>query len=236
MSAFKNINGAGNGGVRMSAPAATKPEKKETPPELTEVGFMESMQDDSSMENMLEAMDSVDAANIRAEAVAAVIVFAESEDIGYDYFESLAIGLADLDGDEEIDSDEADLFNEILSTMAEAAIALGVKSELVKAMIDDEDDDAAESVYFALRKALKNADKSEDEIIAGFVVAEDSMLEAKRKVIRNNKVTFVKKRTKKKRLSSAQRQGLKKARKKAHSSSAKKKRRKSRNMRKARGM
>lgn len=233
---FKKV-GAGLGGVRI---AAYSPPAKQEPgnavPEAIEVALLESVEDEGLQDAILEAMSAADESRLRAECIAAVLVFSESDDIGYDDFEALAIGLSDMDGDGDVDEDEEDHFNDVLMVMGDALIALGLNEDIVNTMLDDEDDDAAEAVYFALRKALKKSDKAHDDLVADFTAGESLLLEGKMKVVRNGKVKFVRKKKKRRKINAAQRASLKKARRKSNTSSARKNRRKAMKMRKKRGM
>lgn len=172
----------------------------------------------------------------RSQAMAAVIEFARNGDGSYGEFEELALGIADLDDDGEIQEGEEPLFNDVLGLMADSLISLGASSDAVVKFIGAEtgDDDAGEELVFALNDKLANAD--DDELITGFMAGGEMMLAATTKVIRNGKVKLIKKKVKKRRISSAQRAALKKARSKAHGAGARMARKKSMRLRKSKGL
>ena len=120
--------------------------------------------------------------------------------------------------------------------MSKALIAMGAKADLVNSMIEKEDNNLAEEVLMSLDKSMESSAQSDDDLISNFSVSNGMMLEAKKKIIRDGKVTWVNKKIKKKRMSSKQRQALKKARRKSNSGQAKRNRAKSMKQRKSRGM
>lgn len=156
----------------------------------------------------------------------------------WDSFSALAVSLAgldDLDDDADYTDEQVDAYNEALSDLAYAAIALGADQDDVTNMIDEENDDAASAVF----DALSDID-DEDEAISQYAIAgedDDAMFEAPRiKVVRAGKVVLIRKRLKKVRRTSKQKAALKKAQLKAHTSTAKLHRRKSLKVRKSRGL
>ncbi|MBU2968786.1 hypothetical protein KO527_05410 [Pseudoalteromonas sp. C2R02] len=182
----------------------------------------------------ISSVDDFAVKGFRAQAMAATLEFLKDDDVNsYEGFEALAIGIADLDESGEVDDDEKSFFNDILGFMADSLVVLGADPKAVSDFIANEDDDAAEEFKFKLSEEASN---DQDALISKFMSADEMMLAATAKVIRNGKVKLIKKPLKKRRISSAQRNALKKARKKAHSSGAKQARKKSLRLRTSRGM
>ncbi len=152
-------------------------------------------------------------------------------------FSALALSLADLDDlpdDAEYTDEQVDAYNDALSDLASAAVALGADQDDVTSMIDDEDDDAASNVFDAMSDV-----EDDDEAVAEYTVAgddADAMFESKIKVVRDGKVKLIRKRIRKVRRTSKQKAALKKARMKAQTSTAKLHRRKSMKVRQKRGL
>jgi hypothetical protein len=174
----------------------------------------------------------------RLQAASVVLEWIRNGDGSFSEFEELAIGLADLDSDGEIEDGEENHFNDVLGLMADALVALGASESDVTAFVDEESDDKGEELSFSLSEKLPNStdEDANEELVTNFMSGGELMLAAVRKVIRNGKVKLVKKRVKKRRISSAQRAGLKKARRSANKSGAKLNRKKSMRLRKSRGM
>ncbi|EIL37623.1 tail tube protein [Escherichia coli O26:H11 str. CVM10026] len=97
------------------------------------------------------------------------------------------------------------------ANVADFLAACGVDDDLIEALADDEDDDAAADVGASIA-GLDSDDR--DELEAAFVVAgtSDEMLtEAFKKVVRNGEIKLIRKRLRKKRLTAAQKSALKKS-------------------------
>ncbi len=183
---------------------------------------------------MLEAVGRAADEATRSTAAASVIEWAKAGDPSYDSFDDFAMAMAGIEDDEEDPTDEQiDEYNANLALMAKAAIAFGAKKDDVQAMIDDEDDTAAESVMNAIAGMDED---NEDSAITAFALKSDMLLESVVKVIRNGEVKLIKKNVRKRRISSAQRAALKKARAKAHTSAARVARAKSMKQRQRRGL
>lgn len=154
--------------------------------------------------------------------VEAVFAWADSDDTSFDaldgYVQALA-GLDDDDPDAEPTDDEIGAYNDMWDAVANFLVAAGEDPSTVSAMVDDEDEDAAG----AIASDVAGIDSSaRDELSVAYQAsADDSMLEAVKKVIRNGEVALIKRSPRRRRLSAAQKMALKKARMKAHSSSAK---------------
>ncbi|EPP2131345.1 hypothetical protein ACUNB4_004227 [Vibrio alginolyticus] len=196
---------------------------------ITEQAFFESVE---TKDALFESVSAMATSQARQDAAAAVVQWVEGGDADYDELDALLFGMVEGgDSDEEIDLD--DIQNEQYEQLTKFASEFmatfsGVDSADVALM--DEDDSAADRVYEALENALSDVNNS--EAIADFAVRESVMMEAKERVIRNGKPTYINKRKRKRRMSAAQKAALKKARRKAHTSAAKASRAKSMNLRK----
>jgi len=176
----------------------------------------------------------------RAQGMSLALVWLEDQDFSYTALDALVVGMADLDGDAEINEEEEDLYNDLFSAVGAAFVKLGADEKNVKGFIDDEDDPAGEKLGEYLSNKMHDVEIDDDELVSGFAVSDDTILEAayrRVKVIKNGKVVFRKKRIgKPKRLSAKQRAALKKARRKANTGAARKARQKAMRIRKSRGL
>lgn len=196
-----------------------------------------SKSDDKEMA-MFEALDRRVKEDRRGVAASLLLEWASDGEPTWADFSALAISLADLDDlddDAEYTDEQVDAYNNALSDLAYAAIAMGASQDDVTSMIDDEDDDAASAVYDSL-----NDVDDEDDAISQYTIAgddEDALFEApKIRVVRGGKVTLIRKRIRKLRRTSKQKAALKKARRKAQTSTAKLHRLKSLKLRQKRGL
>ncbi len=188
---------------------------------------------------MFEALDRRVKEDNRGLAASLLLDWASEGEPTWLDFSSLAITYADLpdleSDDEDYTDEQVDAYNDALAELANAAIAMGASQDDVTSMIDDEDDDAAASVF----DTLSDID-DDDDAISQYTIAgddEDALFEApKIKVVRGGKVKLIRKRIRKMRRTSKQKAAIKKARRKAQTSTAKLHRRKSMNLRKKRGM
>lgn len=191
-------------------------------------------------------------AQMRSMAMGAVLTWIEEGDFSYSAIDELAVGVADLDGDEELTPSETAIYEDIWSVIAEAMMSLGADEDNIMEFLDDEDDDAGEKLGSFLADVMDNIPSEDDEIVTSFATGEDGavfecadaeafgIFEAsykKVKVVKDGKVVVKKKRMSGKvRMSAAQKAALKKARRRAHSSAARLKRAKAMKVRKKRGM
>lgn len=198
---------------------------------IEETAFFESVGEDS----MLEAMEKIASANLRADGAAAVSAWVEDGDSDFDALDSFCFGLAGSgDDDDELSEAEAEDYNDILKAAAEFIVNVcGVSAELTTKVFAG-DDDASATVFDAVESFL--AGESTSDLIAEFSVRENMMMEALKKVIRNGEVVMIRTNRRKKRMTAAQKAALKKARRKAHSAAGKAARKKSLRLRKSRGM
>lgn len=184
---------------------------------------------------LFEAIEQAANANYRSMGMSAVLTWADIGSPNYDDFESMAVGLADVDENGEVTEEEEEEFNEILFAMTQALKKLGVKSEIVSDVLAG-DDSATEKAMNVVSDFIENTDLTDAEIIASFAVEKEAMTEAKKKVIRDGVVKWVNVPLRKKRMSAKQRAALKRARMKANTGAAKAKRAKAMKMRKSRGL
>jgi hypothetical protein len=222
------------------APLAAKPETEK--PEGEDDGIFEAAGDGAPADDV----------QVRSMGMTAVLSWVADGDFTYQDLDEYVIGMADLDGDEEIADEEEEVYNDIWQSVADAMLSLGADDDNVTEFIDDEDDDAGEKLGTFLSDVLDSITSEDEGIINLFAIGkegaifesaepeEGSVFEAaykKVRVVRNGKVKFRKKRVSGKvRLSAAQKRGLKKARRKANTSAAKLRRKKSNRRRKSRGM
>jgi hypothetical protein len=187
-----------------------------------------------------EKADEFASMQTRAQAMSCVLVWIENGDYTYEALDGLVLGIADIDGDEQIGEEEEGLYNDILATVGDAFVSLGASPENVNAFIENEDDAAGLKLGDFLSKKLDDVDDDDDDIVTAFATSGNEILEAayKRvKVVRDGKVVFKRKRIGGKvRLSAKQRIALKKARRRAHTGAAKKAMRKAMKIRKSRGL
>jgi len=193
---------------------------------------------DPSEDALMEAVAKKALQDSRGTAAAAVIEWAQNGEATFDSFDEIATGLAgiDFDSDDDLTEEQVDEYNEWLSLMADAAVAMGADQADVTAMIDDADDDSAAAVL----EAIDVSPEDEDDIIADFSVTGDengaAMMEANVKVVRNGVVKMIRRRPRPRRQTAAQKAALKKNRMKSHKASANKLRKKSLLLRKRRGL
>lgn len=174
---------------------------------------------------------------LRSQAMSAVLGWVEEQDYSFDALNAFVIGIADIDGDEEISEDEEALYNALLEEIGSAMIVLGCDEDNVKTFLNEEDDDAGLKVGEFLSEKLDNTEEDDEALVARFTVqGNDAVFEAMVKKVRNGKVVLVRKKVKKVRLSAAQRAALKKARRKAHTGAARLARKKAMKVRKNRGL
>lgn len=190
---------------------------------------------DEQTEKLFEAVNKAAIVNTRATGMAAILSWSTNGEPSADDLDLTAQGVADINEDGEVSEDEEAAYNETLFAMVEAMVYLGIDAETATKAAQG-DDAAAESCYTKLAAILEAEERDDDELIADFSVATEVMTEAKKKVIRDGKVTWVNKPLKRRRMSAAQRAALKKARMKSNTAAAKAKRKKSMRKRNSSGM
>jgi len=176
---------------------------------------------------------------LRSQGMSCVLSWVDGGDYTIDALDSLIQGMADLDGDGEVQAggDEENYYNDLYGATADAMASLGVDVDTIGKFIDDEDADAGNSIGTMLSDKLNAVDQSDDTLITDYTMgAGDAVMESTIKVIRAGKLVLKKKRLRRVKLSSAQRAGLKKARRKAFTAVAMHKRAKSMKIRRNRGL
>ena len=209
---------------------ASNQKEQEPEAQLTQDQFFESL----SEEQLLEAVQVIANANVRSMAASAVMQWVEGGDSSFDALDALCYGLAGGQDDEEMDDDEVALYQEILTTAANFCTEQGADVGNVQTMFEDDDDDAAQSVYDAVESATNGS--SDASIIADFSAQDSLMTESTVKVIRNGKLCIINTSKRKRKMSSLQKMALAKARMKAHGSAAKSARQKSMRIRMSKGL
>jgi hypothetical protein len=200
--------------------------------ETTEKLFFESVGNDLMLESIIQSQDTF----ARAQALAGVLQFGEDGGNTAQELDDLIQGLAGVDDESnDVTDDEQDDYEQSGDDVAEALSYLGIDDATVSAALDDDNDDAAETIGMAIAKALDNIDDQKD-YISRYSVRETLMTEATVKVVRGGQVIRKKKRLKKRKMSGPQKRALKMARRKAHSGKARKARKKSNKMRSSRGL
>ncbi|WP_070965004.1 hypothetical protein [Vibrio sonorensis] len=211
--------------------AQNKAAEQET---ITEEVLLASVDDDVILSELSELSEK----QMRSLGASIVIEFARSDDHTYDGLEAIIIGSIDEpEGDEEpeLDDDELEEFNDLLSVVGDALVAFSGKDiKMVQKALESEDDELLDAIAAAVVEKTKG--ESTSEMVADFSVKESLILSATKKVVRNGELKLVKTNRKKRKMTAAQKQALKKARKKSHSAAARAKRKKSNRKRAQRGM
>ncbi len=206
--------------------------------DITEKMFLESSEGAGAM---FEAVSALAAQTARQEAAAAVIQWVEGGDSDFNDLDAMLFGMvaSGTEDEEDLDDVQYEQYEQLSNYAAEFIATLTGDDADIELMGDDEQ--SADRVFGALESALEDVDT--DEALAEFAVRDaimlesaDLLLEAKKKVIRNGQVTYIKKRTRKRRMTAAQKAALKKARRKANTGAAKAARKKSMRQRESRGM
>ncbi len=185
------------------------------------------------------AAEDFAAKQLKSQGMACVLEWVGGGDFSIDALDVLIQGMADLDGDGEVEagSDEENYYNDLYGAAAEAMVSLGADADAIGKFIDDEDAASGDAIGSMLADKLDAVDKSDDALVSDYAMSGDEpIMESTVKVVRAGKVVLKKKRLRRVKLSSAQRAGLKKARMKAFTSAAKHARAKSMKIRKKRGL
>ncbi len=184
---------------------------------------------------ILEAANRSAMQNALSDAADAVFARADSGDLTFDSLDGFVQAIAGIsdDDDSEVTEEQDDAYNEAWANVADFLAACGVDDDLIEALADDEDDDAAADVGASIA-GLDSDDR--DELEAAFVVAgtSDEMLtEAFKKVVRNGEIKLIRKRLRKT-SDCGSKIGAEKARRKAQTGAAKLARKKSMKLRRKR--
>ncbi|HCM0798014.1 TPA: hypothetical protein N2826_003975 [Vibrio parahaemolyticus] len=216
-------------GSRIARPFVI-PQKGEQNVEQTETAFFESVSDDS----MLESIQKIATANERMSAGAACVQWAQGGESSFDTLDAMLFGLAGGVDDTELTDGQSAMYESLQAHASEFLMSVGgVQGHQLTEMMEG-DEEVTDALFESLSTSLEGIDS--DEAVAEFAVRESMMMEAKQKVIRDGKVTFINTKKRKRRMSAAQKAALKKARSKAHTGAAKAARKKANRMRSSRGM
>tara|TARA_Y100000588_G_scaffold99838_1_gene108498 strand:+ start:24307 stop:24969 length:663 start_codon:yes stop_codon:yes gene_type:complete len=197
--------------------------------DLTETAFFESVDDNM----MLESIERMAVTQDRMAAASACVQWANGGDATADTLDALLYGSAGGVDDEELSDSQMAMYESLQNHASEFILSIsGIQED--KLLDFGEDEEAVNHIFESLEAGLENVDS--DEAVAEFAVRESMMLEAKKKVIRDGKVTFINTKKRKRRMSAAQKAALKKARAKSRTGASKAARKKSMRQRKSRGM
>lgn len=201
-----------------------------------------------------EAMSAAELGTLRAQAVATLMQWCETEPEDLDNGENMAdrlfymfVGIADDNKDGEISDDEAAVIEIAMTAAADYMEKKGVSSEDVDMLLNESDNDVAERVCEFMRSVMPDGeDESIDDMnsFAFDAEAQEPLMDAvfdaaykKTAVVRNGKKTFVQKRVSGTvHQSAGQKMAIRKASAKSQSATAKMKRMRSMDKRKKMGL
>ncbi|HFF6542500.1 TPA: hypothetical protein ACGD7D_004602 [Escherichia coli] len=172
-----------------NAPSATAPEQ------ILEGKDGKEWTVEQAHQMILEAANRSAMQNALSDAADAVFAWADSGDLTFDSLDGFVQAIAGIsdDDDSEVTEEQDDAYNEAWANVADFLAACGVDDDLIEALADDEDDDAAVDVGASIA-GLDSDDR--DELEAAFVVAgtSDEMLtESFKKVVRNGEIKLIRK-------------------------------------------
>ncbi|UTZ44594.1 hypothetical protein [Vibrio campbellii] len=206
------------------------PQKDVQDVDQTEKAFFESVTEDS----MLESIQKAAVVNERMSAGAACIQWAQGGESSFDTLDAMLFGMAGGQDGVELTDGQAAMYESLQTHAGEFLVSVGgAQAHQLTEMLEG-DEEVTDAIFESLSTALDNVDS--DEAVAEFAVRESMMMEAKKKVIRDGKVTYINTKKRKRRMSAAQKAALKKARAKAHTGAAKAARKKANRMRASHGM
>lgn len=191
----------------------------------------------------------------RANAMSAVLGWIEEGDFSYTTLDETIVVMAGIEGEGEASEDDEADYNDVWKHVPDALLTLGAELDDVKELVDGpgkEADKAAARIGKQLKEEMDEIKADDDDLIAGFALGEDAILESacdeghkgvleatykRRKVVRDGKVQMVMKKVSgHTKLSAAQKVALKKVRRKANTATAKLARKKSMKIRKQKGL
>lgn len=216
-------------GSRIARPFVM-PTKDEHGAEQTETAFFESVSEDS----MLESIQKFATVNERMSAGSACVQWAQGGESSFDTLDAMLYGMAGGQDGEDLTDGQAAMYESLQAHASEFLTTVGGAKSHQLTEMQEGDEEVTDAIFESLSSALDNVDS--DEAIAEFAVRESMMMEAKKKVIRDGKVTYINTKKRKRRMSAAQKAALKKARAKAHTGAAKAARKKANRMRSSRGL
>lgn len=133
-------------------------------------------------ESVLEdAVSNVSDAQIRSDAMSAVLGWIESGEYTYDDLDSAILEVADLNGDLEIGEDEEEYYSDMWATVADALATLGADKADIQALYDgpgEDADKAGSRIGAALSKKMDEVKEDDNDIIMAFSMNSDAVLES----------------------------------------------------------
>ncbi len=207
---------------------------------------------DSAKEQMADQM-------VRRDAMAAALTWVDDGDYSFDALDNLVQGLLfdglgddeppesdDPESDPVLDNDKSEYlslteddigaYNYKLGLVADSLAELGGCAKNIEEFVNDACDEAGDKLGTHILGRLDSSDMSDDDLIDGYAVGGQLIMDATERKVIDGKLVWKKKPLRKKKLSAKQRAALKKARKKANSGAAKKAREKAMRLRKQRGV
>ncbi|EAQ9835906.1 hypothetical protein MS78_004766, partial [Salmonella enterica subsp. enterica serovar Javiana] len=110
---------------------------------------------------ILEAANRSAAQNALSNAAEAVFAWADGGDHSYDALDGFVQAIAGIsDDDDDVTDEQEDAYNDAWGDVANFLAACGVSDDLIEALADDEDDDAADTVGSAV-SSLDDEDRDE---------------------------------------------------------------------------
>ena len=203
--------------------------------ELYDLAPKATASDGISQQLLDSASDDLADKQFRADSMAIALTWLEEGDFSSDAMNALVAGMADVDGDEEINDSEQEYYDSLYTMAADALVELGGDVSNVQEFMEGDDEAGAKLGAF-LSGRMDDVESADDELVSKYAVKQSLIMDATVKVVRNGKVVLKKIPLRKKKLSSAQKMALKKARRKANTSSARKKRQKAMRLRKSRSL
>ncbi|WP_156915981.1 hypothetical protein [Desulfatirhabdium butyrativorans] len=200
--------------------------------------YMGADQHDSIFEAAADGSgDDFVAKQIKSQAMSCLLTWIDAGDFSVDALDACVIGIADMDGNEEISPDEEAYYNDLWAGVADAMLSFGADSDTIDKFINDDDDASGEKLGSFISEKLNATETPDGDLISNYVLgADDAVMESTIRVVRGGQVVKIRRKFRHKRITSAQRMALKQARMKANTSMAKRARAKSMKIRKKRGL
>jgi len=173
---------------------------------------------------------------VRLQAMSCLVSWTDGWSHDYKTLESLLLGIADMDGDEEVDQNEEAYFNDLLAGVSEAMLSLGADRGLIDSFLNDENKVSGDKIAEYLADKLNLMEARPDELVTNYGLGAQAILESTQTIIRGGDVVIKKKRVRKRRLTSLQKIASKKNLRRAHSGLAKARRERSMRVGRQRGL
>lgn len=224
-------------GTSFQPPKSAEPKEQPKPTDPADPNDMTF--DDANEEGMTyDAVGRQEQTALAYEAVNAINEWAETDiddlDDGEtiaDRLASLFIGIVDSSKDGDLDEDEQEIIELALNTAWDYLASLGVSEDDISSLLNDWDDQVAQSVLDQVISSLPNGDDEADQAVDNFIFGEDDQdavfdaVYRKKVVVRNGKKVRINKRISGKvRLTSKQKLAVKKMHRKSHTAKARMKR------------